>query len=505
MIEIKDLHKNFWQWNVISNVSFSVDAGDVVCFVWWSGVWKTTLLHTLIGLEKNYEWAISIDWKSLADYLQIKNISYVGQTYTNFPWLTAKENILLWCDEQLEKAKIKRILQHLDIESLVEKYPHQLSWGQQQRVSIARAILQDTDIIALDEPFSALDQQTKTQLHQLLLELVHEENKTVLLVTHDIEEAVFLSDKVIVLWWKPGKIIDQMPIKLGKERHTTIVYQDIFQYYKRQITFLIKSSTIIDSSTTKHKGEHQKSYELWLYLWSGNAPFFYAVNSWLFEEKWFSLTLQSHLTHKKVEEDLLNHNVSLAHMTLDRAKLFCAEHQEYTILKTLSLSMWWDGLVAKNKIISLNDLKGKCVWVEKDSVSEFFLNHVLEQEWIEQSDIDIVYLDWLQIVNSLINHQLDAGMLREPRLSKILEYPEYKELVSSKDYPILYDVLVCHSSFVEEHKDFVDALHTTRHDSYQRITSDIWALKEVSSYMNIPYRELAMTMEKIDFVDIRGS
>jgi len=500
MIEITNLSKSYWTTDVIKNITCSISQWDIVSFVWWSWVGKTTLLHTVIWMEHWYSWNVTILWKKLSEYLKEKNISYVGQSYTNFPWLKAIDNILLWSPLKKSWKKTKRILQHLDIAHITNAYPDQLSWWQKQRVSLARAILQDTDIIALDEPFSALDQQTKSQLHQLLLELVHEEWKTVLLVTHDIEEAIYLSDKVIILWGKPWTIKEVMDIRFWKNRPTTLVYESNFQFYKRQAIFSIKSSSIIDSASTRKSQSIMKKHTIGLYLRSGNIPFFHAVHSWLFEKNDYQVSLQSHLTHRAVENDLLQWEISCAHMTLDRALHFCKNNKEYIIPTFLLESKWWDALVSKKEISSLQQLLWKKIWVEKNSISEFFLHYLLSKNWYSHSDVEIVELNGLEIVAALLDNTIEAWVLWEPWLTKILEYPEYAIIHSSNEFPILFDVLVCSKKFSEKNASFISTFKKVRKKSCTTLTNDVNAIREVSSYVNIPYNELSSSLKKLEYI-----
>jgi len=501
MIEVRSVTRTYWNKTVIQDISFDIQQGEVVSFLWWSGVWKTTLLHALSWMDEWYTWTIMIWGVPLSTYLRKNNISYVWQRYTNFPWMKVKKNIVLGSVFSEGDQKVKRTLQHLDIAHLAERYPHELSWWQQQRVALARAILQESDIIALDEPFSALDEQTKSQLHQLLLEMVHEEWKTVLLVTHDIEEAVFLSDRVIVLWGQPGMVKENIAINFGQERTPTLVYQDTFQYYKRQIMFSIKSSNILDSGSIESTLDDSSHHAIWLYLWSWNAPFFHAVHAWYFAEKWFGVTFKSHLTYQSVEDELIAWTVSCAHMTQDRAELFCKNYQEYEIVGRYCQSYWADGLIAYWWVKSVSDLVWKKVWVERDSISEYFLWLMCERNGISLDELTVVHHTGLWIVNNLLNKKIDAWVLREPRLSKVQEYPDYSVIEWSEEYD-LADVLVCSKKFMADNAQFIETVKHVWNKSIKDIKENEQSLREICSYINIPYHELKRTVEKLTFLEL---
>jgi len=187
----KNLSVSFRNLNIIKNVNFEVKEGEFVAIVGKSGSGKSTFLKTLAGFIP-FSGSIFLP----------KKISLIFQQYAVFPWLTVSENISFGL-ENMSNKKQKDILQkHLklaELEDKKEKYPAELSGGQIQRVALARSLAPDPDILLMDEPYGALDEYTRGKMQKWLLDIWTTHKKTVLFVTHNIEEAIFLADRVLVL------------------------------------------------------------------------------------------------------------------------------------------------------------------------------------------------------------------------------------------------------------------------------------------------------------------
>lgn len=243
-IEVKNLTKKFPnELSVFKNISFEIESGEIVSIVGPSGSGKSTLLRCIIGLDKDFSGSISIDGKVNGDYLKNNRIAFVLQKYSNFNWLNVNDNIAIaFHNKALSKEEKKRIvssiLNEVDLHDFGNYYINQLSGGMQQRVAVARAIVQDTDIIAMDEPFGALDMKIRENLQLLIKEVNMHHKKTILFVTHDIEEAIFLSDKIIALSKLPIKeikIYSKEKLHFKKERDTTIKYRPEFTDLRKSI------------------------------------------------------------------------------------------------------------------------------------------------------------------------------------------------------------------------------------------------------------------------------
>lgn len=213
MLEIQNIsklykHKEHWI-EAIKNVSLSIKEGEFVAFVGPSGCGKTTLLKIIAGLIEPSSGNIVLDNKNI-DAPQ-KDLGVVFQGFTLFPWLNVEQNIAFGLDLQglKEEQKFKIVDHYLKVTGLkdfAEFYPKDLSGGMQQRVAIARTLANNPKVLLMDEPFGALDSQTRSQMQQFLTSLWETEHKTVIFITHDVSEAVFLADTVYVLSNRPMEI-----------------------------------------------------------------------------------------------------------------------------------------------------------------------------------------------------------------------------------------------------------------------------------------------------------
>ena len=215
MIEMKNISKKVGNKVILDDISLKIDEGSFVVFIGPSGCGKTTTLKLMNKLISPTSGEIYIDDKPISKEDPIKlrrNIGYVIQSIGLFPHLTIRENIELIpklkkekSDEEIEKSTIELMnMVGLNPNEFLDKYPSELSGGQQQRIGLVRAIATDAEIILMDEPFSALDPITRTQLQEWLYSLQEELKKTIVFVTHDMDEALKLADKICIM--KDGKI-----------------------------------------------------------------------------------------------------------------------------------------------------------------------------------------------------------------------------------------------------------------------------------------------------------
>lgn len=212
-IEVNDVSVQYKQKNkdfqALSHVNLSIKEGEFICLLGPSGCGKTTLLNAIAGFEKVSEGSITIDGKTVEE----PNIQYVTifQNYGLLPWRNVQKNVELGLESlkvpKKEREKIaKKYIDMVNLSEFQKSHPHQLSGGMQQRVAIARALAVNPDILFMDEPFGALDAITRMKLQEDVRNLSINEKKTIIFVTHDIEEAIFLADRVVVMTPNPGKI-----------------------------------------------------------------------------------------------------------------------------------------------------------------------------------------------------------------------------------------------------------------------------------------------------------
>lgn len=242
IIEIDNLNKSFELDNsnslqVLNNISFSVKKGEFICIVGGSGCGKSTLLRTIAGLDIEHEGKLLVKEQEISG--PSKSRGLVFQEARLFPWMTVEQNVLFALDDgtkEEKQKKVKEILELVHLSDFANAYPKELSGGMAQRANIARALVDNPPVLLLDEPFGALDAFTKIQLQDELLSIKEKEGTTMIMVTHDIEEAVYLADRVIVLSERPGKIKEIVEIDLPRPRSRNEFYfvkkkKKIFDYF----------------------------------------------------------------------------------------------------------------------------------------------------------------------------------------------------------------------------------------------------------------------------------
>jgi NitT/TauT family transport system ATP-binding protein len=205
---------------VLDGINLNVKKGSFVSIVGPSGCGKSTLLYLVAGLDKADSGEIRVDGNLVSKPGPERVV--VFQEAGLFPWLTVLENVTYGLNlKKMPKEEAKRkaldVLKMVHLSRYVNSYPHELSGGMKQRVSIARALVMEPDILLMDEPFSALDEQTRMVLHKELLEIWRKTKVTIFFITHNIREAVLLSEEVVVFATRPGRIKEIIPVPTMKD------------------------------------------------------------------------------------------------------------------------------------------------------------------------------------------------------------------------------------------------------------------------------------------------
>ena len=208
----------------LDGVDFAVHDGEFVCVVGPSGCGKTTLFRIIAGLEPAFEGEVLLDGEPIEGPGMDRGM--VFQEYGLFPWRTVIENVAFGLEQremapEARTARAREMLELVGLADVEDKYPRELSGGMKQRVGIARALAVDPSIMLMDEPFASVDAHTRSTLHDELLEVWRETDKTVLFVTHDVEEAVTLADRVVVLSGSPGTVAEVVEVELERPRERT--------------------------------------------------------------------------------------------------------------------------------------------------------------------------------------------------------------------------------------------------------------------------------------------
>ncbi|MBH1942519.1 ABC transporter ATP-binding protein [Mobilitalea sibirica] len=243
MIKIKNIHKTFDDMEILKNINFDVEEGTFLSLIGPSGCGKSTLINIIAGLEKATSGQVTVDDAEVKGTHTDRIM--VFQNAALFPWLNVYDNITFGlkniCKNPDEiREKTEDILRKVHLSKFKNYYPYQLSGGMKQRVSIARSLVMNPRILLMDEPFSALDEQTRMLLHDELQQIWMETKKTIIFVTHNIREAVKLSNRVIIMGTRPGRIVDDIKIELSYPRQVadpnlTYMEEKIYKILKVEI------------------------------------------------------------------------------------------------------------------------------------------------------------------------------------------------------------------------------------------------------------------------------
>ncbi len=228
LLKIKNIYYDYREngevYPVLADINLSVEEGEFICIIGPSGCGKTTLFNILVGLDRPDEGEIILK----EEYITCTrgHIAYMPQKDLLFPWRTIIENLLLGVeisrgDLKAARKEAEDLIPLFGLEGFADSYPDQLSGGMRQRAALLRTVLTHHDILALDEPFGALDALTRSKMQEWILSIQAELNKTILFVTHDIEEAITLADRVIVLNGRPSTITKELKVELPYPRQKT--------------------------------------------------------------------------------------------------------------------------------------------------------------------------------------------------------------------------------------------------------------------------------------------
>jgi NitT/TauT family transport system ATP-binding protein len=205
----------------LDGIDLAVRAGELVCIVGASGCGKSTLLNIIGGLEDPTEGAVTVDGERVVGPGPDRGMIFQG--YSLFPWRTVAQNVAFGLEElswprARRRERVAELLEVMGLTAWADRIPRELSGGMRQRVAIARALAPEPDVLLLDEPFGALDAQTKRVMQDNLLEVWRRTGATVLMVTHDVQESVYLAGRVYVFTSHPGRVAAEVPVPFGAER-----------------------------------------------------------------------------------------------------------------------------------------------------------------------------------------------------------------------------------------------------------------------------------------------
>jgi NitT/TauT family transport system ATP-binding protein len=247
IIQVDELGKTFGagraQVRALADVSFSIEEGRFVTLVGPSGCGKSTLLQIIVGLVGPTTGEVRVEGERISAPMPDK-IGMVFQDPTLLPWKTALANVefpldLRGVERTARRRRCAALLDLVGLREFADHYPHELSGGMRQRVAIARGLAQDPRLILMDEPFAALDEQSRTRMGHDLLDIWEKTGKTVFFITHSLTEAIYLSDRVLVMSPRPGRILESIAIEFPRPRELDIIGSEAFGSIRNRIWHLI--------------------------------------------------------------------------------------------------------------------------------------------------------------------------------------------------------------------------------------------------------------------------
>ncbi|NLY92351.1 MAG: ABC transporter ATP-binding protein [Firmicutes bacterium] len=226
ILKIEEVNRTYYdddghRVEALQKINLSVRRGEFLSIIGSSGCGKTTLLRLIAGLDQPESGRLTLNGKPITG--PDPQRGYVFQQGGLFPWLTVEKNIAAGLKARgvyrQNKDLVAYFIQLVGLQDFAKSYPHQISGGMAQRVAIARALINNPDVLLLDEPMGALDSFTRADLQDKLLELHRENKTTMLLVTHDVDEAIYLSDRIVIMTPRPGRISEILEVNLPHPRH----------------------------------------------------------------------------------------------------------------------------------------------------------------------------------------------------------------------------------------------------------------------------------------------
>ncbi|KQX66967.1 ABC transporter ATP-binding protein [Paenibacillus sp. Root444D2] len=254
-LELRGIHQTFpgkkQRVSVLADISLHVKKGELVSLIGPSGSGKSTLFHIIGGLVKPSSGEVWLDGVNVTGSKGL--ISYMPQQPALFPWRSIESNVALAQEVAGETrtdalAKAREWLPKVGLGGYEQELPHVLSGGMQQRVSFLRALLSPQELMCLDEPFGSLDALTRQDMQAWLLNIWEQNKRSILFVTHSIEEALFLSDRIYVLSNKPAKIIEELVIPFARPRQESVMLEPKFQELRQYIQGLLRQEITYDKS-----------------------------------------------------------------------------------------------------------------------------------------------------------------------------------------------------------------------------------------------------------------
>ena len=251
MIEIRGVHKEFVKGErrvlALQDIDLTVAQHEFVAILGPSGCGKSTLLNMVAGFDRPTRGSVKVEGEEIVDPSPRRCV--VFQEPALFPWLTVMDNVVFGPKNRRQPAaeyrpRAAQIIEQVGLRGFEASYPAELSGGMRQRVGIARVLIMEPRVLLMDEPFGSLDAQTRSLMQELLLALWQRHQQTVLFITHDIEEALLLADRVCVMTARPGRIKKSIPVPMPRPRAIELTLSPEFNALRREVLELIREESV---------------------------------------------------------------------------------------------------------------------------------------------------------------------------------------------------------------------------------------------------------------------
>ena len=242
---IQDFDLYYGEFQALKNINLDIPSNQITAFIGPSGCGKSTLSRVVAGLEGYTSGMLLVDGQTVTGPSPERGMVFQG--YTLFPWKTVKENVMFGPlmkgeSHPLAEAQAREWINIIGLEQYAHQYPHQLSGGMKQRVAIARALVNQPKILLMDEPFGALDPYTRQKMQKHLMDLWANIEITIIFVTHDMDEAILLADRIVALKANPGEIKEIIEVDLPRPRDIEVMQSDAFKRLRQRVDALVHVS-----------------------------------------------------------------------------------------------------------------------------------------------------------------------------------------------------------------------------------------------------------------------
>ena len=455
LIEIKDLNKVFEIGGnkdnllALQEISLSIEEGEFVVFLGPSGCGKSTLLRIIAGLEVPTSGSLVFDGEPVVGPSRERGM--VFQAYTSFPWLTVFRNVEFGLKhggmpKEERRSLVRRHIDMVGLHGFENAYPRELSGGMKQRLAIARSLAMEPRMLLMDEPFGALDAQVRQSLQEELLSIQRETQKTILFVTHDIDEALLLGNRILVFSSLPGKIIHEEKRPARRKLSREYFFTDEFVADKRRFAQLI---------------EH-KRFRMALSEWEGHAPIYYAREEGFIPPQ---IHIATGISSRQRKAGLQSGLYDCIGITLNALLEIIPLRLGKTVLSTIgSTGVGTDVLVVRReKVESIPDLT-----TARLGFIPFSLEHLIFALIFDKHDLDMAALranqernastKWRNYADLLLKKEIDAAILCEPAITRLFTSTVtdgFRILETDVDQALVHQVVFASESVLHNKRDLL--------------------------------------------------